>query len=124
MVDGWTGLAYPREQRADFSAPGVRGPGAGSSQEARYRFANQPAGTPLTGPFEIVSLVGAFTRDGGHLHIALSDGKGATIGGHLMPGSAVYTTAEIVLVELQDLAFSREKDNETTYDELVVRPRK
>jgi predicted DNA-binding protein with PD1-like motif len=96
----------------------------GSLKIATVRFANQPAGTPLTGPFEIVSLVGAFTRDGGHLHIALSDGKGATIGGHLMPGSAVYTTAEIVLVELQDLAFSREKDNETTYDELVVRPRK
>jgi predicted DNA-binding protein with PD1-like motif len=33
------------------------------------------------------------------------------------------TTAEIVLVELDALSFSREKDNETTYDEMVVRPR-
>lgn len=96
----------------------------GSLNSATVRFANQPEGTPLKGPFEIVSLVGAFTQEGGHLHIALSDGKGATIGGHLMPGSAVYTTAEIVLVELQDLAFTREKDTETTYDELVVRARK
>ncbi len=96
----------------------------GSLKTATVRFANQPEGTALTGPFEIVSLVGAFTRDGGHLHIALSDGKGATLGGHLMPGSSVFTTAEIVLVELEALSFSREKDSETTYDELVVRPRK
>lgn len=95
----------------------------GSLKTATVRFANQSEGTLLTGPFEIVSLVGAFTRDGGHLHIALSDGKGLTIGGHLMPGSAVFTTAEIVLVELDGLAFSREKDDDTTYDELVVRPR-
>ena len=96
----------------------------GSLKSATIRFANQPEGAPLQGPVEIVSLVGAFTRDGGHLHVALSDGKGATLGGHLMPGSAVYTTAEIVLVELDALSFSREKDTETTYDELVVRPRK
>lgn len=95
----------------------------GSLKTANVRFANQPAGTKLTGPFEIVSLVGMFTREGGHLHVALSDGKGATLGGHLMPGSAVYTTAEIALVELTDLAFTREKDKETTYDELVIRPR-
>jgi len=96
----------------------------GSLKTATVRFANQPEGTSLTGPFEIVSLVGAFTRDGGHLHIALSDSKGATLGGHLMPGSSVFTTAEIVLVELETLSFSREKDSETTYDELVVRPRR
>ena len=96
----------------------------GSLRAATVRFANRPEGTPLSGgPFEIVSLVGAFTREGGHLHISLSDGKGQTLGGHLMPGSAVYTTAEIVLVELDGLTFSREKDQETTYDELVVRPR-
>jgi predicted DNA-binding protein with PD1-like motif len=96
----------------------------GSLKTANVRFANQPEGTPLAGPFEIVSLVGTFTREGGHLHISLSDSKGATLGGHLMPRSAVYTTAEIVLVELGDLAFSREKDNQTTYDELVIRPRR
>lgn len=96
----------------------------GSLKTANVRFANQPEGTPLTGPFEIVSLVGTFTREGGHLHISLSDRKGATLGGHLMPQSAVYTTAEIVLVELEDLVFLREKDTETTYNELVIRPRK
>ena len=96
----------------------------GSLKAATVRFANQPAGTSLEGgPFEIVSLVGTFTRDGGHLHIALSDGKGQTLGGHLMPGSSVFTTAEIVLVELDGLAFLREKDNETTYDELRVQRR-
>lgn len=96
----------------------------GSLKKATVRFANQPGGTSLEGgPFEIVSLVGTFTREGGHLHISLSDGKGQTLGGHLMPGSAIFTTAEIVLVELDGLTFAREKDIETTYDELSVRPR-
>ena len=114
-------LAFAKRQNLQAAAIVT---GVGSLKTATVRFANQPEGTPLTGPFEIVSLVGAFTRDGGHLHIALSDGTGATLGGHLMPGSAVFTTVEIVLVELDRLAFAREKDSETTYDELVVRPRK
>ena len=113
-------LAFAKRQKLQAAAVVTC---VGSLKTATVRFANQPEGTPLTGPFEIVSLVGAFTGEGGHLHIALSDSKGMTLGGHLMPGSAVFTTAEIVLVELDGLSFSREKDSETTYEELVVRPR-
>ena len=74
-------------------------------------------------PGEIVSLVGTLSPDGEHLHVAISDGAGRTIGGHLLEGSLVYTTAEIAVGELDGLAFSRETDPRTTYGELVVRPR-
>ena len=41
-------------------------------------------------------------------------------GGHLMDGSTVRTTAEIVLVELTELEFERADDPETGYKELRV----
>jgi predicted DNA-binding protein with PD1-like motif len=47
--------------------------------------------------FEIVSLVGTFSRDGAcHLHLSMSDAEGKTFGGHLISG-IVFTTAEIVI---------------------------
>lgn len=47
--------------------------------------------------FEIVSLVGTFSRDGAcHLHLSMSDAEGNTFGGHLISG-IVFTTAEIVM---------------------------
>ncbi len=97
---------------------------AGSLKQANIRFANQPKGTVLTEKFEITSLVGAFNTEGGHFHISLADSTGRTIGGHLMDENLIYTTAEIVIGEATDLAFSRETDSLTTYKELVVRPRK
>ena len=59
-------------------------------------------------------------QDGLHLHISISDENGKTIGGHLADGSLIYTTAEIVLGELNDINFVREKDEETTYKELMI----
>lgn len=94
----------------------------GSLREAVVRFANKPKGTVLGGPLEIVSLTGTFGQDGSHLHIALSNGEGTTIGGHVLAGRRVYTTAEIVLGILTDAVFTREQDSASTYKELVVRP--
>jgi len=95
----------------------------GSLTRAALRFANKPTTTVLEGHFEIVSLVGTLSPDGDHVHISISDGEGRTTGGHLMGGSLVYTTAEIMLLEADALAFSRPIDPATTYDELVVTPR-
>lgn len=94
----------------------------GSLREAVVRFANKPKGMVLGGPLEIVSLTGTFGQDGSHLHIALSNGEGSTIGGHVLAGCRVYTTAEIVLGILTDAVFTREQDSISTYKELVVRP--
>jgi len=95
----------------------------GSLRRASLRLANQPGETLFTGFFEIVSLVGTISSDGAHLHISISDSNGKTFGGHLMPGSLVYTTAEIALGELEGLRFTRPVDAETGYDELVITER-
>ena len=53
--------------------------------------------------------------------LTISDGEGRCFGGHLMPeGSAIYTTAEIVVLALPELAFTRLPCPLSGYDELVV----
>jgi len=70
-----------------------------------------------------VSLTGTVSVHGSHLHISISNPDGYTIGGRLMPGCRVYTTAEIVLASFPGLVFQREPCDKSGYDELVVRPR-
>ena len=95
----------------------------GSLTEVTLRYANRDEPTTLRGHFEIVSLVGTLEPGGGHLHVAVADGDGRTYAGHLLDGSAVYTTAEVVLVALDDLRFTRQPDPVTTYRELSVERR-
>ena len=94
----------------------------GSLTVATLRLANQEGPSVYRGHFEIVSLVGTLSTNGSHLHLAVSDSTGRTIGGHLLDGCRVYTTAEIVLGELPQLEFRRETDATFGYQELVVRP--
>lgn len=95
----------------------------GSLRQASIRLADQPAATNFPGKFEIVSLVGTLGQDGVHLHVSLSDSSGKTIGGHLVEGCLIYTTAEIVIGDAAGLNFSREPDAETGYQELRIRKR-
>jgi len=92
----------------------------GSLTHYNIRFANQPNGSSDSGHFEIVSLTGTVSINGSHLHISLSDSTGKTIGGHLMDGCSIYTTAEIVILSSDDFIFKREKDGTTPWDELQV----
>lgn len=72
--------------------------------------------------FEIVSLIGTFSADGGkHLHMSVSNADGEVLGGHLMSGT-VFTTLELVLGTISGVAFEREMDSQTGYKELVVKP--
>lgn len=71
--------------------------------------------------YEIVSLMGTISKDGVHLHISLSDEEGVTIGGHLKDGNIINTTCELVILELPNHEFSREFDENTGYDELIIR---
>ena len=96
----------------------------GSLTQVTLRYANQKVPAVQRGHFEIVSLVGTLERGGGHLHLSVSDGKGGTRGGHLLEGCLIYTTAELILAELSELAFSRETDPTFGYKELVVRPKR
>lgn len=95
----------------------------GSLREVRLRLANQSDASEFPGPVEIVSLGGTLSPEGPHLHLSVSDSTGRTLGGHLVPGCLVYTTAEIVLGEARDLEFGRPVDPATGYGELEVRPR-
>jgi predicted DNA-binding protein with PD1-like motif len=94
----------------------------GSLRKAVLRFANQEQSVTLHGHFEIVSLTGVFSTHGGHYHIAIADGEGRTYGAHLMDGSEVYTTAEIILASLDDFQFLRSFDSQTGYPELDIKP--
>jgi uncharacterized protein len=92
----------------------------GSLTRASLRFAHTGVFVERTGHFEIVSLVGTLDAKGEHVHISLSDREGTTIGAHFGPGSSVYTTAEIVIAELNDLSFRREMCSMSGYEELIV----
>lgn len=96
---------------------------AGSLTAYNIRFANQEKGNTATGHFEIVSLSGTLSDTSSHLHISVSDETGRTIGGHLLDDNVIYTTAEIVIVDLTDLSFDRQLDSTFGYQELVVKKR-
>lgn len=92
----------------------------GSLNRAALRLAGQPEATLWEGKFEIVSLTGTLSKDGSHYHIAIADTTGRTIGGHLVTGCSIYTTAEIVIGVLPGLRFQRHMDAATGYRELVI----
>ncbi|MDE3235588.1 MAG: DNA-binding protein [Bacteroidota bacterium] len=94
---------------------------AGSVTNYNIRFANQPEGSTGTGHFEIVSLSGTLSVNGSHIHMSVSDSTGKTIGGHLLKGNLVYTTAEIIIGYSKDLVFTREVDGTTPWDELQIK---
>jgi uncharacterized protein len=75
-------------------------------------------------PTEIVSLTGTLAVDGMHVHISLARRDGACVGGHLVQGCIVNTTAELVIAELPELEFRRLPDAATGYRELTVLPRR
>ncbi|MEP6951014.1 MAG: PPC domain-containing DNA-binding protein [Ginsengibacter sp.] len=92
----------------------------GSLTEYSIRFAHQPVESTGNGHFEIVSLAGTVSVNGVHLHISISDSTGKTIGGHLVEGCKIYTTAEIVLLESGKYIFMRQKDGSTSWEELQI----
>jgi predicted DNA-binding protein with PD1-like motif len=96
----------------------------GSLSRARLRMpgvAGQPdAFRTWDEPLELVSLSGTLSPDGLHLHLALSRADGACVGGHLVAGCEVRTTAELVIGEAERLQFRRPLDPSTGYRELEV----
>jgi predicted DNA-binding protein with PD1-like motif len=99
----------------------------GSLSHARLRMAGGMGAPEAFKSFdesmEIVSLGGTLSPDGLHLHLCLARADGACIGGHLVKGCIVNTTAEVVIGELPEVEFGRPVDPSTGYRELKVRPR-
>jgi uncharacterized protein len=96
--------------------------GVGSLTHATLRLANRDSYNHYQGHFEMVSITGTVSVHGSHIHIAISDGDGKTLGGHLVPGCKIYTTAEIVLAVFPEVAYRREMCEQSGYEELVVEP--
>merc|ERR1712233_146115 len=98
----------------------------GSLTRATIRFASH---TPADGNnkvqtfdehFEICSLVGTLSGEGGHLHTVLGRADGSTLSGHVVGDMVVFTTAEVVIGECRDAVFTRPHDIHTGFDELKV----
>ena len=94
----------------------------GSLNQATLRFANQDNYQVFKERFELVSLAGTLSIHGIHLHISISDKNGKAIGGHLVEGCIIYTTAEIVIGTSEDFIFMRAVDQNTSYKELEIKP--
>lgn len=92
----------------------------GSLRQANLRFANQSNSQIFLEKFEIVSLVGTLSIHGIHIHIVLANQEGNMIGGHLIEGCIVYTTAEIVIGESEEFTFLRTIDKKTGFKELEI----
>lgn len=97
--------------------------GIGSLEEANIRLANDSSGTHFSEKFEILTLMGTASKSGGlHIHISLANSRGGTLGGHLMDGCRIFTTAELTLLEHQNKRFFREPDPQTGFLELKICP--
>jgi predicted DNA-binding protein with PD1-like motif len=93
----------------------------GSLRPARLRLAGAEAEFVIDGDSEILTLSGTLSPDGAHLHMSVADARGAVVGGHVLPGCVVRTTAELLIAWLDGWAFTREQDPATGYSELVSR---
>lgn len=108
-------------QQKDIAA-GVVLSAVGCVFQARLRDAGGVESHQLSGRYEIVSLNGTVSARRCHLHIALSDEKLQTVGGHLCPGCIINTTCELVIGELPGVRYEVEEDPQTGYDELIFSP--
>lgn len=97
----------------------------GSLSVASLRMAGANEARTIDGPLEIVSITGTLSDTSMHVHMSVSDATGKTVGGHLVAGCKVFTTIELVILDLSDeWSFERKKDEETSYLELDPRPRR
>ena len=113
--------------------------GAASLTQAQLRNVRRyPEQFPITdevrifsafdGPLELLSLSGNISQDEEgnpyiHCHAAISTGQpdASAYGGHLLPGTTVFSTAELSLVEVLGCDVLRRPDPETRVGELYFR---
>ena len=91
----------------------------GCMTEARVRDASGVTVRHIAEPCEITALQGTVSARRCHVHIALSREDMTTLGGHLMEGTYINTTCELVLLEQDGWRYGVEQDAATGYDEIV-----
>ncbi len=109
------GLPLQRGERAGVVISGI-----GSLAPVRLRFAGRDGASTLPADHEILSLAGSLSIDGAHLHLSVADANGRVAGGHLLAGSLVRTTAELLVAWLPDFTFRRVVDPQTGFRELQI----
>lgn len=65
-------------------------------------------------------MTGTLAESGLHIHLSIADAQGCVFGGHLMDQNLIFTTCELVILELPNVEFKRELDPATTFDELKI----
>lgn len=90
----------------------------GSLSRARLRLAGAETEWEIEADLDILTLSGTLSLEGAHLHVMLADGTGSVVGGHVMEGCEVRTTAEIVVGIASDWVFHRAIDPATGFPEL------
>ena len=100
---------------------GVIASSVGSLSKARIRNAGATRIVELKEDLEILSLNGTVSSERIHLHISVSDKDLNTYGGHLEDGCIVNSTCELVILILDEYEFSKYYDEETGYNELLIK---
>ena len=100
---------------------GIIGTCVGCCYEVNFRLAGGEKFFHNVKDYEIISMTGTISEDGVHIHVSFSDIDGNVIGGHLSEGCLINTTAEIVIIEIDNYKLTREFDEETGYKELVIK---
>ena len=101
---------------------GVLLSGVGCVTKARLRDAGGVNIVSIDEAMEIVSLMGTVSEKRCHLHVSFAKKDLSVIGGHLVAGCIINTTCELVIGELRDYVYDVEFDEETGYDELIIKP--
>ena len=102
---------------------GVLLSGVGCVTKARVRDASGVTIVDIDEPMEIVSLMGTVSETRCHLHAAFSKEDLSVVGGHLVEGCVINTTCELVIGEQEGYVYDVEFDEETGYDELIIKGR-
>lgn len=85
--------------------------------------------TPIEGPLELLQMSGNITQtEKGetylHAHATISMGRpeATCFGGHLVEGCTIFSTCEMVIAEIDNLAFMRLMDKQTKVGEIYGIP--
>lgn len=93
----------------------------GCLSKVNLRLAGAEKTLLLEESLEIVSTMGTLTSDHQHIHISVANQNGEVLGGHLLEGSIIDTTAELLIHNYPERRFVREYDASTGYSELAIK---
>lgn len=94
--------------------------GVGSLSQVSFRKGYERTSVILKEGFEMISLSGTLSVGGMHIHMAISDQNFNVKGGHVRLGTIIRTTAEIVIIQLDNHELRRDLDEMGRHKELHI----